>query len=445
MSYNPYGAPPPGGYPQQPQQYAAPGYAPPPGAPGGYPAPPGNPYGAPPQQHQPYPPQHQPYPPPPQQQQPYGYNQPPQGYGQPPQGYHQPPPGPPQQQAYGGGGGYGGPTPGGPTLYLGVPVAPLASHGPPQPAPGFDAHTVVEKIRKATKGFGTDESGLINAIAPLDSWQADTVRHAFKASTGKDVVAVIEKETSGYFEWTLRAKILGAVGFDAWLVKNATSGAGTNESILNEVLLGRSAQDMWLLKQAYQQTYGKSLERTVEDDLSFKTKRLFSMAMQGNVPPDSVPVDQRLVEADVQTLNKGARGMGTDEIAISGVLVNRNEAHLAAVCLRYEQVHRTKVSKMILSEFSGHMEDALLQIVLAAEGDGRGIERDAKLLEAAMAGMGTKDELLITRVVRASWNRARFEEVKRCYAAKHHKKGLTNRVEGEISGDYKKALVAIIG
>ncbi|CAD6885550.1 unnamed protein product [Tilletia controversa] len=439
MAYNnPYGAPPqgpPGGYPQQ-QQYGAPAYAPPPGAPGAYPPPPGNPYGAPPPQHQPY--QQAPYPP--QQQQPYGY---PHGGPPPPQHQqaYQPPP-----QAYGGGGAYGAqPAPGGPTYYMGVPVAPLASQGPPPPAPGFDAVSAVEKVRKATKGFGTDESALISAIAPLDSWQADTLRHAFKSSTGKDLVAVIEKETSGYFEWVLRAKVLGAVGYDVWLVKNATAGAGTNESLLNEVLLGRSAQDMWHLKQAYVQTYGKPLERVVEDDLSYKTKRLFSMAMQGNVPPDSVPVDQNLVESDVQTLYRAAKGAGTDEIAISAVLVNRNAAHLTALCLRYEHAHRTKLSKMILSEFSGHMEDALLQIVLAAEGDGRGIERDAKLINDAMAGMGTKDELMITRIVRASWNRPRFEEIKRCYALKYHKKGLANRVKGETSGDYERALLAIIG
>ncbi|KAK0556625.1 hypothetical protein OC844_005803, partial [Tilletia horrida] len=55
------------------------------------------------------------------------------------------------------------------------------------------------------------------------------------------------------------------------------------------------------------------------------------------------------------------------------------------------------------------------------------------------------DELLIVRVVRGSWNRARFEEVKRCYALKHSKKGLKNRVEGETSGDYKRALSAVVG
>ncbi|KAK0526682.1 hypothetical protein OC834_004718 [Tilletia horrida] len=434
MSYNPYGAPPPGAYPPPGgNPYGAPAYPPPQGPPGAYPPPPGQP---------PYPQHGGGYqaPPPPPHGHHHHHQQPPYG-AYPGGGYAAPPPPPPQAP----GGYYGGPpapAPG-PAYYMGVPT-PLPG-APPAPAPGFDAHSAVERVRKATKGFGTDESALIGVLAPLDAWQAVTLRQAFQAATGKDLVNVIEKETSGWFENVLRAKALGAVEYDAWLVHRATAGAGTHEQILNEVLLGRNAQDMWTLKQAYRQIYGKPLERVVEDDLSFKTKRLFVMAMTGNRPDDSVPVDGRLVEADVQTLYKAAKGMGTDEIAICGVLVSRNAPHLAAVARAYEHAHRTKLSKMILKEFSGHMEDALLHIVLAAEGDGNGIERDAKLLEDAMAGMGTKDELLIVRVVRGSWNRARFEEVKRCYALKHSKKGLKNRVEGETSGDYKRALSAVVG
>jgi hypothetical protein len=48
----------------------------------------------------------------------------------------------------------------------------------------------------------------------------------------------------------------------------------------------------------------------------------------------------------------------------------------------------------IHSEFSGHMRDALHFIARGAEMDGQGVTRDAELLEAAMAGMGTKDERL---------------------------------------------------
>ena len=316
---------------------------------------------------------------------------------------------------------------------------------PAPPPPGYNPTVDVDRIRKATKGFGTDEGALIATLVPLDAFQMDALERAFKATTGKDLLKTLEKETSGWFEAVLRAKVLGPVGYDVWLINRACDGAGTHEDLLNEVLLGRTNAEMYTLKQAYKATYNKDMEKVVEGELSFKTKRLFTMAMQGVRQEDNVPVDPHLVEADVRELYNAAKGAGTDEIKICGILCQRSGPHLAAVAQRYQQQHRKPLSKMVLSEFSGHMEDALRFIAEGAENDGRGVTRDARLIEESMKGMGTKDERLICRVVRAHWNRARFEEVKRAYAATQHKKGLRNRVEGETSGDYKRMLVGLVG
>jgi annexin A7/11 len=93
------------------------------------------------------------------------------------------------------------------------------------------------------------------------------------------------------------------------------------------------------------------------------------------------------------------------------------------------------------SEFSGHMKDALIYIARYSENDGQGIQRDAELLEAAMSGMGTKDERLIWRIVRLHWNRPRFEAVKQAYQGLYGK-SLRKRVEGETTGKYEVSLRA---
>lgn len=98
---------------------------------------------------------------------------------------------------------------------------------------------------------------------------------------------------------------------------------------------------------------------------------------------------------------------------------------------------------MLESEFSGHMRDGLVFIARYAENDGQGVVRDAAMLEESMAGMGTKDERLCYRVVRGSWNRPRWAAIKNTYQATYHRT-LKRRVEGETSGKYEKALVAII-
>lgn len=181
---------------------------------------------------------------------------------------------------------------------------------------GFDANGAAEQIRKATKGFGTDEKALVSTLAPLDAFQVDALMRTFKVTVGRDMLQVLEKETSGWFEAALRAKVLGPLGYDVWLVHRACDGAGTHEDILNEVLLCRSNAEIHLLKQAYHARYGKDLSKTVQDDLSMKTKRLFIMALEGARMDEHALIDPHLVEQDAATIRKAARGAGTDEIAV---------------------------------------------------------------------------------------------------------------------------------
>lgn len=174
-------------------------------------------------------------------------------------------------------------------------------------------------------------------------------------------------------------------------------------------------------------------------------------------------VNQQQVQNDVQGLYKaGAGRMGTDEvrwlpftlsaslsssradntivyttqIQLASILVTRSPLHLAAVSQQYHARHGKTLSQAIDSEFSGHMKDALLYIAEAAERDGQGVERDAIMLERAMSGMGTKDERLTWRIIRAHWNQPRWQAVKQAYQ-RLYGKPLEKRVKGETTGDFE--------
>jgi annexin A7/11 len=70
--------------------------------------------------------------------------------------------------------------------------------------------------------------------------------------------------------------------------------------------------------------------------------------------------------------------------------------------------------------------------------------RDAQLLEDSMAGVGTKDRLLLNRCVRAHWDKAHLQRVKVAYRGKFHR-DLATAIKSETSGDYEKALLGVIG
>jgi annexin A7/11 len=68
----------------------------------------------------------------------------------------------------------------------------------------------------------------------------------------------------------------------------------------------------------------------------------------------------------------------------------------------------------------------------------------AKLLEDSMAGMGTKDHLLIARVIRFHWDRTTLANIKGAYQQRYGR-SLGSRIKGETSGDYRRTMLAAIG
>lgn len=92
-------------------------------------------------------------------------------------------------------------------------------------------------------------------------------------------------------------------------------------------------------------------------------------------------------------------------------------------------------------EFSGHMKDALLfQLRHAVDK----YMHAADLLEDSMRGMGTKDQLLVLRVVRFHWDHTTLSNVKAAYQQRY-RRSLADRIDKDISGDYKRLMLACIG
>ncbi|KAL3427862.1 annexin [Phlyctema vagabunda] len=410
----PYGAPPPQQYPQQgygappPQQYGAP--------------PPHQAYGAPPTPQ--YPPQSgyapPPGPPPPQQygQQPYGAPPPQQGYGAPP---------PPQQY-------------GAPPQSFGPPNPPSLGYGAPQII-NFSGEMEADQCRKAMKGFGTDEKSLIQALANKDPLQMHAIRDAYSRKHRRNLLTDVQGETSGWLEEGLCAIIRGPLVQDCVNLHNAMAGPGTKEKVLNDVLLGRSNADMNAIKAEYRKMFRTSLESDVKGDLSMKTERHFLMVLAANRAEDSAPVVPQQIDQDVMEIYKATEGkMGTDELLVCNILSQRSDAQIGAIAHTYQQKFTRSLETVIKKEFSGHMEAALFYQLQTGTDKAM---RDAMLLEDAMAGAGTKDHLLVQRVVRIHWNRNHMQNVIGAYRHKYGK-DLRSRIQGETSGDYEKLMVACI-
>jgi annexin A7/11 len=291
------------------------------------------------------------------------------------------------------------------------------------------------------KGFGTDESVLIRVLSKPDPLQMALLRNTYSQRIGRNLEKDIHSETSSFFREGLLQLVRGPLLADVHNVHNAIKGVGTREAALNDVLLGRSNADMRAIKQAYHETFHKSMESDVKGDLSMKTERLFGMVMQATRNEESAPIIPADLDRDCNELHRATDGrIDTDQVQVCSILSQRSDGQIRSIAQMYQQKYHITLQKIIEKEFSGHMKDALLVMV------GRACDpamTEAELLEAAMAGLGTKDNLLVNRVIRNHWNPAQKDQVKRAYAHRY-KRDLISRVKGEVSGDYQRLMIAVL-
>jgi len=280
-------------------------------------------------------------------------------------------------------------------------------------------------------------------LANRDGRQIDAIRIAFsQRHKGRSLVADLDSETSSNFKTVLHATALGPVESEAYWVHSSIKGAGTRESILTESIFGRTPYELHIMKACYQKAYHASMEKDVRGDLSFKTEKMFEMGMQETGKMDSnMPPNQQVVTRDVQAIYAATSGqMGTDEMTVCNIFVHASASHLRSISADFSILYRKELRKVIASEFSYHMKDALLYIL---DGAVNMVERDARLLEDSMKGLGTKDNLLISRLVRIHWDKRHLSNVKTEYKRMFGKE-LVNRIKGETSGDYRDMLVALV-
>uniref|UniRef100_A0A8C7WEB6 Annexin n=1 Tax=Oncorhynchus mykiss TaxID=8022 RepID=A0A8C7WEB6_ONCMY len=461
MSYPGY--PPSGGYPPQAGGYPPQvgGYSP---QAGGYPPQAGG-----------YPPQAAGYPPQPGAYPPQAGGYPPQAGGYPPQaggyptqaGGYPPQPGGGMPQGYPGGPapcppqGYpGGPAPGQQPMpgYPGGAPAPnpsMPGYGGGAPAtPHSPAINVrisllvsicadplrdVEVLRKAMKGFGTDESAIIELLGSRTSKQRVPMVAAYKTTYGKDLFHDLKSELTGSFEKLAIAMLQTPAKFDASELKEAISGAGTDEACLIEILSSRSNAEIREINQIYKHEYGKTLEDSISNDTSGHFRRLLVSLCQGN-RDEREQVDINMAKQDAQKLYAaGENKVGTDESQFNAILCARSKPHLRAVFHEYQQMCGRDIVKSICREMSGDVEDGMVAVVKCIRNTP---EYFAERLHKAMAGAGTKDRTLIRVMVTRS--EVDMLDIRQVYQQTYGK-SLYTAISGDTSGDYKKMLLKLCG
>uniref|UniRef100_A0ABI0P0U7 Annexin n=1 Tax=Bos taurus TaxID=9913 RepID=A0ABI0P0U7_BOVIN len=276
--------------------------------------------------------------------------------------------------------------------------------------PGFDEQADAETLWKAMKGLGTDEESILTLLTSRSNAQRQEIAVAFKTLFGRDLLDDLKSELTGKFEKLIVALMKPSRLYDAYELKHALKGSGTDEKVLTEIIASRTPEELRAIKQVYEEEYGSSLEDDVVGDTSGYYQRMLVVLLQANRDPDA-RIDEAQVEQDAQALFQFITIFGT-----------RSLSHLRRVFDKYMTISGFHIEETIDRETSGNLEQLLLAVVKSI----RSIP--AYLAETLYYAMKGIDLYNIRKEFRNNFGTSLYSMIK-----------------VDTSRDYKKALLLLCG
>ncbi|XP_046437464.1 annexin B10-like [Daphnia pulex] len=310
----------------------------------------------------------------------------------------------------------------------------------------FDPLSDAKALRIAMKGFGTDEQSIINILCKRSNAQRLAIAEMYHKEFGRDLIADLKSELSGDFEDLIVGLMMPKDKYLAKHLRKAIKGIGTSDDVLVEILCAYSYDGLMKIAATYKSMYGKSLDDDIKEDTSGSFRRFLLNTLKKCT--DSVmdggenTYHSAKAQEEARILFKAGEGqIGTDENAFVDILgfAAQRRRQTSAIFQEYTKISGKTIEQAITSEMSGEIYNGLLDMVKIIRNRPAFF---AERLELAMKGLGTNDDALIRIIV----SRCEIDLVntKVEYERIYHKT-LHSSVESETSGDYKRALLALIG
>ncbi|KAF1869645.1 hypothetical protein Lal_00017220 [Lupinus albus] len=294
---------------------------------------------------------------------------------------------------------------------------------PNQTSPLEDA----EALHKAFKGWGADNKAIIAILGHRNVSQRQEIRKAYEELFQEDLIKRLESEISGDFEKAVYRWMLEPADRDAVLANVAIRNGNKDYNVVVEIACVLSAEELLEMRRAYHNRYKRSLE----EDLLVGLVSIFRY--------EGDEVNARLAQTEANILHESVKEKKGNYEEVIRILTTRSKTQLVATFNRYRDEHAISISKKLLDQTSDDFHKALHTAIRCINDHKKYYE---KVLRHAIKKFGT-DEDGLSRVVVTRAEKD-LKDIKGLYY-KRNSVHLEDAVAKDISGDYKKFILTLLG
>ncbi|CAN6542732.1 unnamed protein product [Malus baccata var. baccata] len=306
---------------------------------------------------------------------------------------------------------------------------------PPQvPAASEDC----EQLKKAFKGWGTNEDLVISILGHRNAAQRKAIRKTYADAYGEDLLKELEKELTSDFERIVLLWTLDPAERDAFLANEATKKWTKCNQVLAEIACSRSAHELLLARQAYHARYKKSLEEDVAHHTTGDFRKLL-VPLVSSYRYEGDEVNLALAKSEAKLLHEKISDKAYNDDDIIRILATRSKAQINATLNHYKNEFGNDINKDLKADPKDEYLAILRATIKCLVCPEKYFEKSLRL---AINKRGT-DEGALTRVV-ATRAEVDMMIIKDLYH-KRNSVPLDQAIKKDTTGDYEKMLLALVG
>lgn len=283
-------------------------------------------------------------------------------------------------------------------------------------------------LNDAMKCWGTDEYSLTVLVCTMPDRLRNAIFAKYFEKYGKGLLEHIESETSGSYKKVLAMQAMAPQDAKARLCYEAMKGLGTNEDQLIRVLTMTDIPERQQIKDAFLKMYDRQLTAFVESEISGNFKKAMTVLMNA----EETEFD---LEKDCTAMYEAMKGWGTDETKLLQHVCNKTAKQMELVNIKFREMYDRELYDFVKSETSGNFQAVLLSCIRHP------MKNLAHAVRDCIKGWGTSETGLLTCLVHLpDFKKAALLEEYRI----EHKRDLIRDIKGDCSGNYEKALLALV-